>query len=327
MRVNPDICWSLSNKQKKHGITTQTIVKTGLIKITLLLLVFIVLINTTYSFAQDSLKTDNSFNKQRFTGVMITSVSAYAITLVGLNEAWYKENARSSFHFFDDQHQWEQVDKAGHFYSTYHFSHTSARIYEWTGISSRKAIWMGALTGIALMLPIEIQDGFSRDYGASWSDLVANSAGAAFNLQRLWWKLPRIHPKFSFHLSSFAPLRPNTLGNNLPQRMLKDYNGQTYWLAFDVQPWLRKESRFPGWLNLALGYGASNMLYAEKSANQLKGYDTYRQYFVSLDINFTRIPTGNKFLKSLFFLLNTIHLPVPALEFNKKGIKIHPVYF
>jgi uncharacterized protein YfiM (DUF2279 family) len=247
--------------------------------------------------------------------------------MAGLNQAWYKENARSSFHLFDDLYQWEQVDKVGHFYTTYYLSHTSARIFEWTGIGTKKAIWIGAITGLGLMIPIEIQDGFSKEYGASWSDLVANAAGAALSLQRLWWPQARIHPKFSFHPTSFASLRPNTLGSNLPQRLLKDYNGQTYWLAFDIQPWLNKESRFPAWLNLAIGYGATNMLYANTSANKLNGYDTYRQYYLSLDINFTRIPTENKFLKSLFFFLNTVHMPAPTLEFNKKGMKLHPIYF
>jgi uncharacterized protein YfiM (DUF2279 family) len=296
-------------------------------KITSFSLLLLLLTHTVTLLAQDSIQAVSRFNKKRFTGVMIAGVSAYGITMAGLHEAWYKENARSNFHFFDDLHQWQQIDKAGHFYSTYHLSHTSSRIFEWTGISSRKAVWLGALTGILLMLPIEIQDGFSSDYGASWSDLLANTSGAALSLQRLWWQQPRIHPKFSFHPTAFAPRRPNTLGSNLPQRLLKDYNGQTYWLALDVQPWLGSRSKFPAWLNLALGYGATNMLYADKGVNQLNGYDTYRQYYISLDVNFTRIPASSKFIKSVFFLLNTVRIPAPALEFNKKGMKLHPLYF
>jgi len=277
--------------------------------------------------AQDSIQTTSRFHKKRFTGVLIGGMSTYGLTMAGLNQAWYKENPRSSFHFFDDSRQWEQLDKAGHFYSTYHFSHTSSKILEWTGIGTRQSVWVGAITGLALMIPIEIQDGFSREYGASWSDLVANAAGAALSLQRLWWKQARIHPKFSFHPTPFASLRPNTLGSNFPQRLLKDYNGQTYWLSFDIQPWLSHESRFPAWVNLAIGYGVTNMLYANKQVNALNGYDTYRQYYLSLDINFNRIPTENKFLKSLFFFLNTVHIPFPAIEFNKKGIRLHPIYF
>jgi hypothetical protein len=69
------------------------------------------------------------------------------------------------------------------------------------------------------------------------------------------------------------------------------------------------------------------MIYAHKTLNQVNGYDTYRQYYLSLDINFTRIPVESKFVRSLFLILNTIHIPAPALEVNKKGMKFHPMYF
>jgi uncharacterized protein YfiM (DUF2279 family) len=282
---------------------------------------------TLSGFAQDSLNTTPIVNKKRLTALTVTGSALYGATWVGLHEAWYKSNMRRSFHFFDDHAQWQQIDKLGHFYSTYHLSHTSAQMFRWTGLPHRKSVWLGSLTGLLLMLPVEVLDGFSNDYGASWSDIVANTSGAALSLQNLWWRQPRIHPKFSFHQTGFARLRPNTLGENLPQQVLKDYNGQTYWLAFDIKPWLHEQSKFPAWLNLAVGYGANNMLYAYKSINQANGYDTYRQYYVSLDVNFTRIPVHNKLVKSLFFILNTIHIPAPALEINKKGMKFHPLYF
>jgi hypothetical protein len=172
-------------------------------------------------------------------------------------------------------------------------------------------------------------DGFSVAYGASWGDMAANASGSVlFMGQHLLWQEERIHPKFSFYPSQLATLRPNMLGGNLPQQALKDYNGQTYWLAFDIKPWLRMESRFPAWLNLSLGYGAGQMVYARDAINQQQGYDAYRQYFLSLDVNFTRIPTRSRLLKSLFFLLNTVHMPAPALQLNRKeGIRFHPVYF
>ena len=39
--------------------------------------------------------------------------------------------------------------------------------------------------------------------------------------------------KFSSHLSPYVIHRPSLLGDNLSQRIFKDYNGQTYWLTFD----------------------------------------------------------------------------------------------
>jgi uncharacterized protein YfiM (DUF2279 family) len=287
----------------------------------------LVLLTVSSIVAQDSIQPTPHFDKKKFIALTTTEATIYAASLVGLNETWYKQNARRSFHFFDDHAEWQQIDKLGHFYSTFHLSHASTQLYRWTGMPHRKAILLGSLTGILLMTPIEFFDGFSKDYGASWSDFLANSIGAAFALQSLWWQQPRINPKFSFHLTPFANLRPHMLGDNISQRMLKDYNGQTYWLALDIQPWLSEQSRFPPWLNLALGYGATNMIYAHKTLNQVNGYDTYRQYYLSLDINFTRIPVESKFVRSLFLILNTIHIPAPALEVNKKGMKFHPMYF
>ncbi|QHT72027.1 DUF2279 domain-containing protein [Rhodocytophaga rosea] len=260
--------------------------------------------------------------------VYIGASTVYAGSLLALNEIWYKESPRTNFHFFNDNAQWLQIDKVGHFYSAYHLSHTGARIFRWTGMDKQKATWLGAATGMVLLIPIEFLDGFSAEYGASWGDLLANSTGVALSLQNLLWQEPRIHPKFSFHQTSLASMRPNVLGENLPQQMIKDYNGQTYWLAFDIQPWLRETSKFPSWLGVALGYGGEQMVYARSHENQSNGYDSYRQYYLSLDINLTRIRVKNKFLKSLFFALNTIHIPAPALEWNRKqGFRVHALYF
>lgn len=297
--------------------------------IALLWCIFIswITIAPVFGLSPDTLTDSTSLDKKRFRAVYVGGAALYGVALAGLYEVWYKENARTQFHLFNDNAQWQQIDKVGHFYTGYHLSLASARIYQWTGMNTGKATWLGTATGLMLLTPIEILDGFSADYGASWGDVVANTAGSVLALQTLWWQQPRIHPKFSFHQTYASALRPNVLGENLPQQIIKDYNGQTYWLAFDIQPWLGKQSRFPAWLNLALGYGAENMVYARKNDNQAHGYHAYRQYYLSLDINLTRIPVKNKWIRSLFFALNTIHIPAPALEINKNGMKFHPVYF
>jgi hypothetical protein len=44
----------------------------------------------------------------------------------------------------------------------------------------------------------------------------------------------RITPKFSFHTTQYAQYRPNVLGSSLAEQILKDYNGQTYWLSVNL---------------------------------------------------------------------------------------------
>ena len=40
--------------------------------------------------------------------------------------------------------------------------------------------------------------------------------------------------------------------------MLKDYNGQTYWLSANLKSFF-PGSNIPPWLNVAIGYGADGM--------------------------------------------------------------------
>ena len=275
---------------------------------------------------KDSLRS--GINKKRFIPLIATVGLVYGTSWIGLNELWYKNYPRSSFHFFNDNHEWLQIDKLGHAQTAFQESRLGVDLLKWSGLSERKAIVYGSLTGIIFQTPIEIFDGYSAEYGASVGDLVANTFGSALVMsQYLAWKELRIYMKYSFHQTRFAHLRPNTLGDGLAQELLKDYNGQTYWLCGNVSSFLKKESKFPKWFNIALGYGGQEMVYAENVDNKLNGYNQYRQYYLSIDLDLTKIKTRSAFLRKVFYAANMIHMPAPALEFNKKGLKFHPLYF
>src|SRR4051812_42271731 len=59
--------------------------------------------------------TEKSLNKKRIACIIGTEATLYAGSLIGLNELWYKNYPRSSFHFFNDNKEWLQMDKVGHF--------------------------------------------------------------------------------------------------------------------------------------------------------------------------------------------------------------------
>jgi uncharacterized protein YfiM (DUF2279 family) len=289
-------------------------------KISILLL----LISLTLTAKAQHVDSIPSFSKKRFATIVIGSSAAYAGAMVALSNAWYSKNDRQAFHFFNDANEWKQMDKVGHFYSAFQLSNIGSRILLWSGIDKKKSDIGGSATSFAIMSSIEAFDGFSSSYGASLSDLTANLAGSSFYLgQQKLWKEIRIYPKYSFHRTGFAPLRPNVLGNGLSEELLKDYNGQTYWLSIDAD----KFFRFPKWINFALGYGMNGMIYATTSANQSAGYDPYRQYYLSIDFDLTAIKTRSKFLNSLIFFANMVKFPAPALEFSRHGIKAHALYF
>lgn len=285
-------------------------------------LTLLCLLSFTRAFSQnqDSL----AVNKKRLTTFVAVSGVAYTITLVGLSELWYKDSNQQSFRFFNDNAEWKQVDKLGHFYAGFYFSYGTSKALKWANVPDRKADVIGAVTGFLVLVPIEIFDGFSEAYGASSGDLLANATGSAFFLtQSLLWKEPRIYPKFSFHRTDYAALRPNTLGDSFASEVLKDYNGHTYWLSFDMDKFMQ----FPKWLNLAVGYGANGMVYAQDAQNEAAGFSAYRQFYFALDLDLTGIKTRSKALKTFFSLVSLIKLPAPTLEFSKKGTKFYPAYF
>jgi uncharacterized protein YfiM (DUF2279 family) len=264
-------------------------------------------------------------NKKRLRHLAIGAGATYGVTLIGLNQLWYKDSERQSFRFFNDNAEWKQVDKLGHFYSSFYLSYASSKALRWCNVPPAKSDLIGALAGFAVLVPIEVFDGFSQAYGASSGDLIADAAGAAFYLgQTQLWKEVRLHPKFSFHRTGYAPQRPETLGNGLTSELLKDYNGQTYWLSADMDKFMR----FPRWLNIAVGYGAQGMLYARDRQNTAQGFDEpYRQYYLSIDFDLTAIRTRSNVLNTLIFFVNMIKLPAPALEFSRGGTRFHAFAF
>jgi len=263
-------------------------------------------------------------DKKKLRTIAIASGAAYAGGLATLNHVWYKGTGRQSFRFFNDNTEWKQADKAGHFFASFYLADLSARALKSCHVAERKANLIGAISGLMLTLPIEIFDGFSDGYGASAGDVVADAAGPAFFLaQQFVWSEIRIHPKFSFHRTGYPPLRPALLGDNLLSEIVKDYNGQTYWLSFDVD----KFTAFPRWLNVAVGYGAHDMIYARDGENREYGYDPYRQYYLALDVDLTAIRTRSRWVRALLYALNTVRLPAPAFEFSRHGTKFHAFYF
>jgi len=287
-----------------------------------LLLVLVVFSFQLHAQPTDTIKTVNS---KRLKSFIIISSAAYTVTLIGLNELWYKESEKQPFTFFNDNHEWKQVDKVGHFFSGFQLSSGTSKSLQWCGVTKSSADLWGSLAGFMILLPIEIFDGFSANYGASPGDLLANAAGAGFYLgQAKLWNEVRIHPKFSFQRTGYPPLRPdNILGNGMPSELFKDYNGQTYWLSFDIDKFIK----FPKWLNLAVGYGADGMVYATDSENQAAGYTAIRQYYIGIDFDLSHIKTRSKAINTLIFFVNMIKLPAPAIGFTGNEVSFKPFQF
>jgi len=272
--------------------------------------------------------------RKRLRSVIIAEAGVYTVSMAGLYTIWYKDYPQSHFHFFDDNDEWLQMDKAGHFVTSYYISRLAAYSVRWAGMSRQNSIWYGGVTGFTYMTAIEILDGFSSEWGASAGDLVANTSGALLYVgQELLWRDQRIILKYSWHQSDYAGYRPDLLGRNWPQQIIKDYNGTTLWLSANLRAFGASTAWLPEWLNLAVGYGAEGMTGASANSLSYNGhpvpqFDRYRQFYLSLDIDMTRIPVKSKWLRLVFNAIGFLKIPAPALEYNTKGkVIFHPLYF
>jgi uncharacterized protein YfiM (DUF2279 family) len=290
------------------------------------------------TLAQDTLSASTSFTVKKFTplpgnGVLVTGTHIGFLTgsYLLLNKAWYSNYPKRSFHRFNDNREWNQMDKVGHFWTTYHLARASAASWKWAGMPPKQSVLFGTLTGLAYQAIIEIQDGYSAQWGFSWGDVGANIAGAAaFSTQEFFWKEQRIQFKLSYwgynYGSDLIGRRNELFGKSFPEKLLKDYNSQTYWVSANLKSFFPK-SNLPKWLNVALGYGSDGLLggfenkWIDKLGNTINRSDIsrIRQFYLSPDIDLTHIPTRNKLLKSVFFVFSIVKIPAPAIMLNSKG--------
>jgi hypothetical protein len=293
-------------------------------------------------------KPDTTLNHLKLGIVAGSKITVFGSALLLLNHYWYKDYPRSRFHFFDDRNEWLQMDKTGHIYGAYFTSHFAVGLYKWAGVPRKKAIWIGGCTGTVLLSSIEIMDGFSKHWGFSWWDFGFNTIGSALVIgQELVWNEQRIKIKISVYPQRYpaGELRQRAqqlYGTSIFELFLKDYNALTAWASLNIGSFIQRETRFPKWLNVAVGYGANgiyggfenkwcldaNKKYANcPDALRVDRSDVprYRQYYLSFDIDWMQIRTKRKGWKALFTMLNLLKMPFPALEFSRiDKVKVRP---
>lgn len=272
----------------------------------------------------------DTLNKKRRTAVYITEAALATATLIGLNEAWYAQYERSGFHSLNDNSQWMQMDKFGHTFSSYYIGKMGMDALAWAGETKKNQLIYGATLGFAFLTAVEVLDGFSEEWGFSTGDVMANALGTGLLVgQELLWDEQRLQMKFSFMTSEYANNDPDKLGSTPLQQVLKDYNGQTYWLSVNLWSF-HKESKIPKWLNVAIGYGANGLPEGsyDNSTIPRQPIESYRQFFASIDVDLTKIKTNSDFLKTVFNVFNFVKIPAPSIEYRSNGdFKFHFLYF
>jgi len=304
-----------------------------LLKITFFL-VFLLSLIPELSAQNKFLEPSAVYNPARLRGLAITEIAGGILISAGLYYLWYRKHPRSGFHFFNDNREWLQIDKIGHMTTAYNIGVIQYDLMRWCGVRNDASIAIGSLTALGYMSIIEVLDGFSTKWGFSGGDMAANIIGTAlFAGQQKYWGHQRISLRFSYHKTIYPSYHPKELGNNFPSRVIKDYNGQTYWLSVNIKSFLSAKNDFPGWLNMSIGYGAEGMLSASRNPENIDGkaipsFQRYRQFYLAPDIDLLRVSSSSYPFNTAAYFTRFIKFPAPALEWNTlKRWKFHPFYF
>jgi len=256
----------------------------------------------------------------RLSSMLGVIAAANTVAYMYQREVWYTKET-TVFHSLDFSEDWgknQQMDKFGHFTDAYFTSDLTGKIYRWSGVSGNSSVWFGALTGWLWMLEIEISDAFMADWGFSWGDMLANTAGSAFYVlqQFNYDALGGINPKFSWHKSeAWKEMRYNTD----PQALIEDYEGLTFWLTVNPHHYFPDswKKSYSDWLApFGLGFGISAK---DIGINPWGGY---KEYFVGLDVDLRKLPIwGNSNLaKFITSEVNILRMPLPTIRFSSEGV-------
>ncbi len=278
----------------------------------------------TASPGQTAMADTTTVNKKILTRAILAESAFYIGGMSYLQFIWYHDVPRVPFEFYNDNKGYNQIDKFGHAFGSYLESYIG---YQWlrrAGVPKNKALLFGGTLGFFLQAPIEIWDGLYEGWGFSWGDIIANTTGSAFLIgQELLFNEQLIRYKFSYWKSPYLDQANGYLGDNGFDGLFYDYNGHSFWLSVPVNRILPIK-KIPDWLCLSAGYGANGMFGEFKNKTSWYGVpipptERYRQYLLSLDIDWTKIKTRSPFLKKVLNAMVFIKLPFPAIEFNTLG--------
>jgi hypothetical protein len=215
----------------------------------------------------------------------------------------------TSFYFREDFSYARNQDKLLHFYGSGLGSVISTKALSWAGYDEQDAVLCGAATSLAFFTFMKMEDGHIDYLGFDRVDELANLLGAGYPLAQYYvpW-LKSFTPKGSYVAS------PNTVvasEQKLPS-FLEDHEGQKFWMGITVHDLLPKnlQEYWPSILGLAAGY----------TVRGLNTPHSYHETIIALDLDLRKLPGDSAFLKTMWEMLNYIHLPMPAVRVSQSAI-------
>ena len=192
--------------------------------------------------------------------------------------------------WFEEDNKDGGADKWGHAVSTHIQTAIFSAINRSWGIPRKEAALRGAITAWSIQFIMEIGDGFSDQFGSSWTDLVANTAGAAFGY--FHETDPRFARLFDLRWEYWPSDQVTKEGD---YELSTDIEGSSYVIAVNLGAIYSRQSNFFDYFDFQCGYAARH--YKDTSS------DPERRPFIGLGINLSnvckrlRLPVLSKFFE------------------------------
>jgi hypothetical protein len=177
------------------------------------------------------------------------------------------------------------------------------------GYNEQDAVLYGAATSFAFLTFMKIEDGHIDYLGFDRIDELANLLGSGYPLLQYYIPvLSSFTPKFSYIASKNTVVAAN---QTLPG-FLEDHEGQKFWMGITVHDLLPKKFQeyWPPIVGLAAGY----------TVRGLNTPQPYHETILALDLDLRKLPGDSKFLKTMWEMLNYIHLPMPAVRISPSAV-------
>lgn len=269
-------------------------------------------------------KNDSMRIKWEYLGPLIgIAITVNASIYYIFKDAYWNE-PRTKFHTFNDWNNADMnIDKIGHFYSGMLLSKASYKILKSTNVPEKQSILFSTLSSIFFQTQIEIHDAYYKKWGWSWWDFGGNILGAIYpHLQSYFKPLQTINLKWSYHKSP-------AYNKGWYEHWIKDYEGFTYYLTFDVNSILPAsvDNLWPDWLNIALGYGVERVKLGKNIWNSSGRPLGDREWYIAIDYSLLKLfNPESKILREILELLDNFHFPAPAVRISPSTIW-YGIYF
>ncbi len=173
------------------------------------------------------------------------------------------------------------TDKLGHAFSSYFVTNVIADRLLREGRARQRAGLSALLTTQAIMLYVEMFDGYSDDHGFAREDVVMNFLGSSLAYGRTVYPQLRdvVDYRMEYEPSGYKGFRP-----------ISDYAGQKYLFAFKLGGFETLRATPLRYLELQTGYYARGFTAAERA----EGLTPSRHTFVGVGLNLSELLFGRR---------------------------------